>query len=331
MQAAPRRRVAVVIPVYRAAFLDEALESVFRQTHPPDEVVIVDDGSPDTRVLGAAMAPHSDRLTVVRQANRGAAAARNAGISAATADLVAFLDADDRWLPGFLEDQLRFLDASGGADLVYADATVIGDTPAAGRTFMTMCPSRGPVTLESLLAQQCTVLTSTALVKRWLVLEAGGFDVALRRGQDFDLWLRLVSRGARIDYQRRVLALRRLHGDNLSGTRLNELERALHVFGKAMRTLPLTARERGVAERRVRELQGELARERGKARLASGEFGEALRAIDEALRVLPSWKLKAARLGVRIAPHLVRRLYLSRRLESHSKNHELRVASPAIN
>src|SRR3712207_8092949 len=56
-----------------------------------------------------------------------------------------------------------------------------------------------------------------------------------RRGQDFDLWLRLVARGARVSYQQRVLALRRLHGDNLSGTRLNELERALHVFGKADR------------------------------------------------------------------------------------------------
>src|SRR3712207_9565242 len=103
-----------------------------------------------------------------------------------------------------------------------------------------------------------------------------------RRGQDFDLWLRLVARGARVSYQQRVLALRRLHGDNLSGTRLNELERALHVFGKAIRTLPLSTREREVAQRRVRELEGDIAREHGKEQLAAGNFVGARRSLDQA-------------------------------------------------
>jgi hypothetical protein len=111
-----------------------------------------------------------------------------------------------------------------------------------------------------------------------------------------------------------VLALRRLHGDNLSGTRLNELERALHVFGKAIRTLPLSPRELEVAERRVRELEGDIAREHGKELLAAGNFSGARESLDQAARVLPSWKLTAARLGLLLAPRLVRRVYLSRRL-----------------
>jgi len=312
MRVGAAYRVAVIIPVYRAAFLSEALDSVFGQTHPADEVIVVDDGSPDGELLSQALQPYGNRVRFLRQSNAGAAAARNKGLAAATTDLVAFLDADDRWLPDFLRTQLAFLASHPDADLVYADATVMGDTPAAGRTFMTMCPSQGPVTLESLLAQTCNVLTSTVVVRRALVMETGLFDVALRRGQDFDLWLRLVADGAKVRYQYDVLALRRLHGNNLSGTRLNELERALHVFSKALHVLPLSQWERAVAERRVRELEGELAREHGKERLVSGDFNGAIRSLDQALRVIPSWKLKVARLGLMLAPNLVRRYYLSR-------------------
>jgi glycosyltransferase involved in cell wall biosynthesis len=240
-------RIAVVIPVYRAAFLADALQSVFTQTRPPDEVIVIDDGSPDQAQLQRALAAYASRVTVIAQPNAGAAAARNAGLRASTADLVAFLDADDRWLPEFLERQLGYLAVHPEIDLVYADALVVGDTPAVGSTFMTMCPSRGEVTLRSLLAQECNVLTSTVVVRRQLVVEAGFFDVALRRGQDFDLWLRLVARGARVGYQEVLLAERRLHGNNLSGT-----------------------------------------------------------------HVLPSWKLRAARLALKVAPQLLRRVYLAR-------------------
>jgi len=225
---------------------------------------------------------------------------------------VAFLDADDRWEPQFLERQLEFLERRPDVDLIWADATIVGNTPAAGRTFMSMCPSKGLVTLESLLAQTCNVLTSTVVVRRSLVVEAGSFDVALRRGQDFDLWLRLISRGATAAYQQEPLAIRRLHGNNLSGTRLTELERARHVFGKALHALPLTPRERQVLKLVVKELDGEIARENGKARLASGDFAAAIHFLDEAARALPGWKIKIARLGVRYLPSLVRRLYLSR-------------------
>jgi glycosyltransferase involved in cell wall biosynthesis len=312
MNAWAHSRVAVIIPVYAAAFLDEALASVLGQVRPADQVIVIDDGSPDSAVVHEAVSRWPGRVTLLRQANAGAAAARNAGLTAASTDWVAFLDADDRWLPDFLARQMSFLDERPDVDLVWADATVVGDTPAAGRTFMSMCPSSGPVTLESLLAQTCNVLTSTVVVRRRLVIEAGSFDVALRRGQDFDLWLRLVSRGARAAYHDEVLAVRRLHGENLSGTRLNELERALHVFTKAMQTLPLTRDEHKAARHRIRTLKGELAREHGKIRLISGDFEEARRLLDAAHRAAPNWKLLAARLALRLVPTLVRRLYLAR-------------------
>lgn len=312
MSARGDNRVAVIIPVFAAGFLDEALESVMAQARQPDEVIVIDDGSPEPDAIRAAVGRWRGRITLLRQSNAGAAAARNAGIAAATAEWVAFLDADDRWLPHFLEQQMAFLESHADVDLVWTDARIVGDTPSAGQTFMSMCPSSGRVTLHTLLAQTCNVLTSTVVTRRRLVMEAGAFDIGLRRGQDFDLWLRLVSRGAHAAYQRDILAIRRLHGNNLSGPRLTELERALHVFDRALERLPLTASEREAVEHRVRVLNAELARECGKARLASGDFAAAFQLLDQAARTLPGWKIKFARFGVRYLPSLLRRFYLSR-------------------
>jgi glycosyltransferase involved in cell wall biosynthesis len=305
-------RVAVVIPVYRATYLAEVLDSVFLQSRPPDEVIVVDDGSPDRLLLQQAVAPYAGRLTLLHQENQGAGAARNAGIAATQARFIATLDADDRWLPDFLRDQLGAFEADPTLDLIYADGLIVGRSPLAGRTFMTMCPSRGEVTLDALLAQRCNVLLSAVVVRRAAVMAVGGFDPALRRGQDFDLWLRMARAGAHMGYAPRVMMLRRVHDNNLSGAAIDEIERPLRVFEKTLNTMSLTAAQRRIAQARVAALQAELARERGKELLKRGEFGAARHAFAGAEYGLAAWKLHATRLGLRLAPHLVRRLYLAR-------------------
>lgn len=311
------RTVAVIIPVYCGTFIEEALASVMGQCRPPDQVILVDDGSPDQDRLAAALARWRRRITLIRQPNAGAAAARNAALAAASTDWVAFLDADDRWAPDFLASQMTFLDRRPALDLVWADATIVGDTALAGHTFMSLCPSSGPVTLEGLLAQTCNVITSTVVARRKTVMSAGAFDVELRRGQDFDLWLRLVAEGARAAYRTEVLGVRRVHGANLSGSRRTELERALRVFDKALRTLSLTPRERNVAQLRVHTLAADLACEHGKMTLIRGDYVAARRWLDSAHRQVPTWKLAVTRLGLRVAPHVVRRLYLGRSAAAH--------------
>jgi len=305
-------RVAAVIPVFRAGFLAEALRSVFEQRRQPDEVFVIDDGSPDQDDLARAIEPYRDRISLIHQPNQGAAAARNRGIEASTADYVALLDADDVWLPNFLEEQLALLTAQPAVDLVYSDGIVTGSTRLAGQRFMVSCPSHGDVTLEALLAQHCTVLLSAVVARRTALLDAGLFDLAIKRGQDFDLWLRMVNRGAQVTYQRKVLVIRRVHDDNLSGTALNEQERPLRVLEKTLRTMPLSERERAVAERRVRYLRGALAREYGKELLRREDYPGARREFARACRNNFSWKLHAALVGLRIAPQLLRRLYLRR-------------------
>src|SRR5262245_35449898 len=102
--------VSVIIPAYNAAAdIGDALASVFEQTITACEVILVNDGSPDTPALERAIAPYSSRLRYIVQPNAGAAGARNTGILAAHAPCLAFLDADDRWEPTFLASQLTYL------------------------------------------------------------------------------------------------------------------------------------------------------------------------------------------------------------------------------
>src|SRR5690349_21377287 len=115
--------VSVIIPAYNAAgFIGETLISVFAQTYSNYEVIVVNDGSPDTEELKKVLAPFRDRLTYLEQENKGPSAARNNAIGKARGEFVAFLDSDDNWLPDYLTEQIRFLSDEPGFDMVYSDA-----------------------------------------------------------------------------------------------------------------------------------------------------------------------------------------------------------------
>ena len=301
-------RVAAILPVYGAAYLADALRSVINQSYPASEIIVVDDGSPDRAHIEGTVRPYGARVTLIQQPNLGAAAARNRGIAATDAEFVALLDADDVWLPDFLREQMAMFAADPTLDLTYSDGLITGETLLAGQTFMASCPSKGPVTLETLLAQRNTVLLSAVVARRHALLAVGGFDVAIRRGQDFDLWLRMAANGARLGYQRKVLIQRRLHDANLSGTAIDEQERPLRVLEKAVRTMSLSPREREVATRRIEELRAMLAREQGKEFLRVGQFEAARQALLHA----SGWKVRLALLALHLAPNLLRRLYLTR-------------------
>ncbi len=304
--------VSIVIPAYNVApYIGETLASVFTQTFVGYEVVVVNDGSPDTAELERALAPFRERIVYLTQENRGAAVARNRGIEAARGEFVAFLDADDLWLPNYLAEQLEFL-RSHDYDLVYADALLFGDSPLAGRTFMETAPSNGEVTFKSLISGECNVITSGVVARRQLIVEAGLFDEQLRNAQDFDLWLRLVRRGARASYQRKVLLRYRFHENSLSGDTLNRINRELRVLGKFESLTDLTTDERAVVAETTRRLRAELELERGKLELSRGNFAEARVAFVKANQFRQSWKLRASALLLRVAPRVLQKIYVGR-------------------
>ena len=304
--------VSVIIPAYNAAeYIGEALNSVFDQTFRSHELIVINDGSPDTAELERELQPYCANVRYIKQDNRGAAAARNAGLLCARGEYVAFLDADDRWLPNFLEAQIEFLKINN-ADFVFSDALLFGETPLAGRTFMELEPPKTAVTPESLLAVEVAVLTSAVLARKQPILEVGLFDETIKRGHDFELWFRLAKAGIRFAYQPRVLAEYRIVESGLSGNVLSQLYRTLSVLEAVKAKGTLTRSEAAALNLNVRRTQAALALESGKEKLLGRDFEGALESLNEARRYQPTLKLRLASFGVRIAPETVRRLYQRR-------------------
>lgn len=203
-QSAPR--ISVVIPAHNAGeHLGRALQSVLAQTRPADEILVVDDGSTDktaevTRSFGSA-------VTYLRQDQRGAGAARNQGIEAATGNWIAFLDADDEWRPEKLQLQLDLL--ARNPELVWAYCGII----QCWCSRQEVVTAHAPATIQALIkgrdyfesyltafAGGIWASTINLIIRRDILVEVGLFAEDMPRGQDTDLWLRIASRWPRIGY-----------------------------------------------------------------------------------------------------------------------------------
>lgn len=183
--------VSVIIPTYNsAAYLREAIDSVFNQTFTDYELIIVDDGSKDNSPEIAR--EYGDRIICVRQANAGVSAARNAGLRRARGRYVAFLDADDIWLPDKLSVQVAHLQANPSVKISGSSFHLIDGTGALLRTVRITPPGREDLLRELLLHGYYT-LPSAMVVEREAMERVGGFDETIHGVEDRDLWLRMVK------------------------------------------------------------------------------------------------------------------------------------------
>ncbi len=297
--------VSVVIPAYNSsAYIAAALDSVFQQTFSSHEVIVVNDGSPDTPALEAVLKPYFSRLRYFRQENRGPSAARNLGIRESRGRYVAMLDSDDFWIPNHLARQVDYLTRDATLGLVYANNMQFSDGEVVGAAF-DIVPQTRQVTLESLLAEHCTVNTSSVVVSRAALLKAGLFDESLNRCEDFDLWLRLASQGVRMTYDSEVQVFHRL-GDGLS-SKSDPMKRArAEVYRKAVATLSLNASQQEIVAVKLKQLEIEIEVEVAKEHLEAGRFREARLAVQRANSLAPAAKLQLAGAGLRICPLLLR-------------------------
>ena len=184
--------VSVIIPTYnRAATVGRAVRSVLRQSFRDVEVIVVNDGSTDdTPEVIAGFADPRLRY-VVHAMNRGGGAARNTGIDAAGGEYIAFLDADDEWLPKKLERQIAVMQHSDAA--VAAIYTGFAVVATGGRVAAVRIPRHRGGILSQLWCANVVRTVSTVLVRRTALQHVGGFDPTLPSCQDWDLWLRLAK------------------------------------------------------------------------------------------------------------------------------------------
>jgi cellulose synthase/poly-beta-1,6-N-acetylglucosamine synthase-like glycosyltransferase len=304
--------VSVIIPAYKVAqFISATLDSVLKQAFTNYEIIVINDGSPDTEELEREIAPYANLITYIRQQNKGAGAARNSGIRVARGEFIAFLDGDDLWLPDFLTEQLALI-ASGDFDLVYADAVNLYDTRLSRTTNMDVNRSEGAVTAESLIAGTCVVVTSSVVARREPILEVGLFDENFPNSQDFDLWLRLAKNGARMNYQKKVLVHRRIYEGSLASNPIKSFQGEISVLEKASRRTDLTSAEATAIARTIELRRATIEVIRGKQRLTAGEFDSARAAFRMANDYYQSWKLSLVLISLRLAPRLLRKVQLLR-------------------
>lgn len=194
----PEPLVSIIMPAYNAeASLGNALNSVLAQDYSALEIIVVDDGSSDgTQQLCES---YGDRIRYIRQENAGASVARNRGIDEARGELIGFLDSDDLYLPGKIRKLVELWNAYpdvGAYTAAFREqmptglftnpkpGTVFPDGSKAGVIDYFQCEYRG-----------CWVVhTNTILVKRDVLHDVGGFDPALRFGEDVDLWSRIAGK-----------------------------------------------------------------------------------------------------------------------------------------
>jgi glycosyltransferase involved in cell wall biosynthesis len=307
------RLFSVVIPAYNSAlFIAEALDSVFSQTLKVYEVIVVNDGSPDSRELERELKPYLSRIVYIKQEHRGPGSARNRGIRRAGGEYIAFLDSDDKWLPGHLAEMARLLAHDPTLDFVYADAVCFGDTESWGRTCMEMNPSRGLVTFESLVEEKCSVIGSTVVARRQALIDTGLFDENFRHGEDFDLWLRIAHQGRRMAYSRDIHSQRRIHDNNLTADIVSTFFGQAAVLEKLLSELTLPSNITNKMRLEIQRCRALMALEKSKQGLIARQYARASEELQRANRFFRSHKLRIALFLLRSAPELLRHFYMKR-------------------
>jgi glycosyltransferase involved in cell wall biosynthesis len=226
--------VSVIIPNYNYAhYLRETLDSVFAQTYPEIEIIVVDDGSSDgSREI---LESFGARIVSIFQKNKGVAAARNNGVGASSGEYVAFLDADDAWLPQKIEKQVEKLSQNTKLGLVHVG---VEEVDAELRPLVRRLEGvEGNVAPTLLMLKREGVLGggSGLMVPRRVFDEIGGFDERLSTSADWDLQYRVSERYG-IGFVPEILLKYRVHGSNMHAN-VGALEHDMKLaFAKAFAT-----------------------------------------------------------------------------------------------
>ncbi len=250
--------VSVVVPAYNVEpFLAETLTSIQRQTYREFEAIVVDDGSTDrTGEIARQFADQDTRFTLLRQPNAGTAAACNTALKQARGKWIAFLEADDVWLPGKLAAQLDLPKQEPHANLLFTDYFSWDGQNDLGRRYSN--PDKFPDgDVGRALIFFDLFCTSTVMIKRETLNVVGLFDAEVPVGQDWDLWLRIAEHGLWAKGVRQPLARYRVWSGNVSRNIIRMCECNALILEKAL-ARPQNASRRRAYQRSLQIARGNL-------------------------------------------------------------------------
>ncbi len=195
--------ISAVIPAYNnGKYIGRAIESVLAQSYKPLEVIVVDDGSTDN--TKEIVASFGDEVRYIHKDNGGASSARNAGILAAKGDWVAFLDADDQWLPCRLKNQVLLLEKAPSLNWVssnYINCLCLSERKAPYnpvRRIESILKGRLSLSYYDAVIRDVAGWTGTMLIKKNCLIEAGLFNDNYQLAEDLDMWWRIACRSEQI-------------------------------------------------------------------------------------------------------------------------------------
>jgi glycosyltransferase involved in cell wall biosynthesis len=308
--------ISAIIPSYNSArFVPQAVQSVLEQTYSPVEVIVVDDGSTDN--TRECLVPYKDRIRYIYQSNGGLSKARNHGINEAQGDLIAFLDADDQWLPEKLQKQWECLRENPDTPFVHTDLYRLYE-PSGSIVHKYRDRKRFSGYCYNEFFWGNAVIPSTVLVTRQCLEEIGQFDEEIRGAstQDLDLWIR-IARCFPLSYLDEPLVLYREHPTNASRNQRMMLEDEYFVLAKALRADPTLQQvlDCDRVQRRMSKLAfgaGYINVDAGDLRRARRYFRIALKYEPQSLKTWAFWTSTFLPPGLRQKLRLVKQGLMSR-------------------
>lgn len=272
-------KVSVIIPTYNyGRFLPRALESVLSQTYTDYEIIVVDDGSTDETYQ--VVAEYKNKVKYLTKENGGVATARNVGIQVANGNYIAFLDADDAWVPHKLAIQVEYLDNNPEFGMVYADMAhyvsgrKVHDAYLCERGYKHI--AQGWI-FKNLLSE-CFIFTPTVLVRKSCFDVVGLHDPKLRTCQDIDMWLRIAEQ-YQIGFIDQPLAVRHDHSHNSTKNWDNYLGNPIRMF-KKLEATQTDESMRAIIQNRLKDMYFDL----GWHQFCSGEMIDSRKSMRESWR-----------------------------------------------
>ncbi|MDE6007404.1 MAG: glycosyltransferase family 2 protein [Muribaculaceae bacterium] len=203
--------ISVVIPLYnKEAHISKTLDSVLTQTFQDFEIIVIDDGSTDNSI-DRAKAVIDPRIRIISQPNSGVSAARNRGINEAGGEFIAFLDADDLWLPNYLETQFKLTEDYPECDVFAVNYKFRNSNAEDSETIIRNIPFEGETGILSnyfkvAATSNPPIWTGSVMIRTKALLDVGGFPVGIRSGEDLLTWAKLAIK-FKIAYSKIPLAI----------------------------------------------------------------------------------------------------------------------------